>query len=609
MKSAMKNIIKIGICGLFALAALASCKQEDIVEPDVQVFTYEFSEITRTSAVGTAYITENRIGTIEAKGFCWGETSSPTVNDHKAEITGGEPIGTFTLPISGLDVATTYYGRSFVTVAGAVHYGNEITFTTLAAPSEGWCLIDEVTNITAISADVVMQIADNGGNEVLEYGICYNQTGDPTVENDTKVVAEQGGFEFTAALTGLSQLTQYFVKPYFITAEYGVVYGEQADFTTSTFIKSVAAFPGFRTAYLTAQVVMDAGSETTERGICWGTEPDITVETAEYAAVGQGIGNFYTLASGLEKGSTYYMRAYAKNAEGTFYGEAIQFTTRTGEILPNFSKDQMVLVEHGTYDMGEPNTETISSCITADTYGKEPVHRVTISRDFYMCKYEVTNEQLCAFLNVYQSTRRRDYDQAIYNGSGRTFSFNVSGSAPNLRFTPVSGCDRKPASNFTWGCASQFCEWLSAELGVTVRMPTEAEWEFAARGGNLSQGYTYSGSNNSSEVAVYTNSKTGPSIVGSKKPNELGIYDMSGNVFEYCSDAFDMDFYLDQVGKTTVDPENVTSAKNAQRVIRSGSFRHNAYFRVSARGKTTNEADCGNHSGLRLVMNSLPSEL
>ena len=603
----MKNIIKIGIYSLFALMAMVACKEEDIVEPDVQVYTYEFSEITRSSAVGSAYITENRIGTIEKVGFCWSETSSPTINDYKTEMAGSSPIGAFTLTLTGLDISTTYYGRSYVCVAGTVHYGNEMTFTTLSEPGEGWCVIDKVENVSAVSADLIMQIADNGGNEILEYGVCYNQTGDPTVESDEKVVAEPGGFEFTAKLTGLSQGTQYFARPYFRTAEKGLIYGEQVDFTTMTFIQTIAAFPGFRTAYLTGQVVMDAGSETSERGFCWGTTPDVTIETASSVAVGKGVGDFYTLASGLEKGTSYYMRAYAKNEEGTFYGDPISFNTKDGDILPGFSLDQMVLVEGGTFDMGEPNTETISSCITKDTYGKEPVHRVTISRDFYMCKYEVTNEQLCNFLNVYQSTRRRDASsQAIYNGGGRTYSFNVSGSAPNLKYTPVSGCDRKPASNFTWGCAAQFCEWLSAELGVTVRMPTEAEWEFAARGGNLSQGYTYSGSNNSSEVAV---SGTGPSIIGSKKPNELGIYDMTGNVFEYCSDAFDMDYYLDQVGKTTVDPEKTTSVQNAQRVIRGGNFNRSQYFRVSARGKTTNEADCGTHSGLRLVMTSLPSEL
>lgn len=599
----MKRLLNILF--IISIALLSSCREEKVSEAPVQLSTQDLSLIRQTSATGSAYITVNDGVDITETGFCWSSAGTPTTADFHLATVETSPHGLFSAVLPALTPATTYHVRAYASDGSRTWYGNTVSFTTQGDLRDGWCVIDRVSGITPTSAEVYMEIADNGGRAVEEYGICYNTAGDPTTA-DTKSVSQPGGNSYTAALADLAQDTEYFVKPYFITSE-GTTYGDQRSFRTLNFIKSVNVFPGFRAAYMMGQVVMDAGSETTERGVCWATHPEPTVADSR-RKVGKGVGSFYTLVGGLEKGTTYYMRSYAVNEGGTFYGLPIEFTTRTGDILPGFDLSQMVRVEAGTFDMGEPDTDVISSCITANTFGKEPVHSVTISKDFYICKYQVTNEQLCTFLNVYQSTRRRNLDQALYNSSGRTFSFNVSGSSPNLRYAPVNGAARKPASNFTWGCGEQFLEWLSAELGVEVRMPTEAEWEFAARGGNLSRGYTYSGSDTSSEVAVLTSSSRGPAIVGSLKPNELGIYDMSGNVFEYCADAFDMDFYLPQVGKTTVDPF-LAGASNAGKVIRGGSFRHGTYFRVSARGKTTNESDCGNHSGMRMVMTTLPATL
>ena len=89
--------------------------------------------------------------------------------------------------------------------------------------------------------------------------------------------------------------------------------------------------------------------------------------------------------------------------------------------------------------------------------------------------------------------------------------------------------------NVTVGDALAYCEWLGRETGKTIRLPEENEWEFAARGGKKGRGYAYSGSNNSDEVAWYVDNSGGSTHeVATKKPNELGLYDMSGNVSERC---------------------------------------------------------------------------
>ena len=187
---------------------------------------------------------------------------------------------------------------------------------------------------------------------------------------------------------------------------------------------------------------------------------------------------------------------------------------------------ELVTIKGGTFRMGSNS---------GDLHEK-PAHTITVS-DFNISKMEVTFEQYDTFCDA--TGRKRPDDE----GSRRDRPVNV-----------------------TWHDAVAFCEWMSQQTGKKVRLPTEAEWEYAARGGNKSKGYTYSGSNNLDAVGwYYDNSSYEPRPVGQKQPNELGLYDMSGNVWEWCADWYDEDYYS---RSPQTDPKGPDSG--TYRILRGG---------------------------------------
>ena len=204
----------------------------------------------------------------------------------------------------------------------------------------------------------------------------------------------------------------------------------------------------------------------------------------------------------------------------------------------------------------------------SDCYDDEkPAHRVTVS-DFYIGKYEVTQAQWKAVMGASTALSNPSY-----------FKY----------------CVQCPVENVSWNDAQEFIRKLNQMTGKRYRLPTEAEWEYAARGGAESRGYKYSGSNNVGDVA-WNVENSGSIIhpVGGKRANELGIYDMSGNVLEWCSDWFDS--YSSQAQTNPQGPNS-----GSTRVCRGGSWNLITRFcRVSYR--LLNSPDYHNsYLGFRLV--------
>lgn len=237
-------------------------------------------------------------------------------------------------------------------------------------------------------------------------------------------------------------------------------------------------------------------------------------------------------------------------------GSSLSGNTITIPVKKGISID-MVRVEAGTFTMGA--TPEMKEPFDWE----KPTHQVTLTNDYYIGKYEVT--------------------QALWKA--------VMGNNPSI----FKG-DNLPVEQVSWDDCQEFIRKLNRITDKTFRLPTEAEWEYAARGGKKSRGYQYSGSNNLSDVAWYAdNSGSKTHAIGSKQANELGIYDMTGNVGEWCQD-----WYGRYDGSSQVTPTGAASGSN--RVRRGGCWFSTARFcRSSFRGGISpgNRYD---DLGLRLVL-------
>ena len=220
---------------------------------------------------------------------------------------------------------------------------------------------------------------------------------------------------------------------------------------------------------------------------------------------------------------------------------------KTAETTDPSTSANMIHVPGGTFMMGSNEKED----------DVQPVHQVTLS-PFYIGKYEVT---------------QAEWKEVM----GRNPSFSKGDNLPveNVSwFDAVDYCNKRSVKEGLTPCYSGSGDNISCDWEAKgYRLPTEAEWEYAARGGNKSQGYAYSGSNDIGSVAWYwDNSDSRTHEMGTKAANELGLHDMSGNVAEWCWDWYAEDYYAQSPGR---NPKRAGSG--SYRLLRGGDWGYNAY--------------------------------
>lgn len=299
-------------------------------------------------------------------------------------------------------------------------------------------------------------------------------------------------------------------------------------------------------------------ANATEQGVVW-TSSNASVASVTDAGVvtAKARGTATITATSKENGS-FKATCTVKVIESTmeFNTESVYFT--------------MKLVEAGTFSMGSYND---GSYVTN-------YHQVTLTYDYYIGETEVT--------------------QALWED---VMGYTPTSSGKQWSSTIGLG-DDYPAYNISYEDVQSFISKLNSITGRKFRMPTEAEWEFAAKGGNKSKGYTYSGSNTIDNVAWYTVNSHDDGIsspdygtheVASKQPNELGLYDMSGNVWEWCSD-----WYGSYSSSAQTNPTGPSTG--SYRVIRGGGWVNSATYSRSANRNYYTPSDQANGVGFRLCL-------
>lgn len=315
-----KNADGIGTSGKMSFTT------QDYSMPVVK--TNEVSEITSTSASCGGEVTDDGGSAVLDKGICWSLNHNPMVYDGHASVGGGN--GSFTCAISELSAGKTYYVRAYATNSKGTAYGEEKSFTTL----EGELAVvttAAVTDITETTAKGGGEVTSDGGSAVIEKGLCWSLSHNPTVA-DSHVAGGSGIGSFTCDLTGLGAGTTYYVRAYAVNGK-GTAYGDEVEFTT---LSSAPLLPTVTTGNVTditttsamgsGNVTNDGGSNVIERGLCWGTSHNPTIG-GQHVAEGSGMGEYTVSMTNLSMNTTYYVRAYATNGEGTAYGNEVEFTT------------------------------------------------------------------------------------------------------------------------------------------------------------------------------------------------------------------------------------------------------------------------------------------
>jgi uncharacterized protein (TIGR02145 family) len=330
----MQKRVKLSLICSFCFSVLivslfSGCGKEETAEP-AKMGALTVTGITPNSAEISASIEYSGGVNVTSRGLVWGTSGNPTLENNGGKTTSGNGTGEFVITITGLSPATKYFVRAWATNSQGTAYSNQLEFTTTGGTAV--VTTAEVTGITESSAVSGGEITDDGGIEITSRGVVWGTAEEPGIdENEGFTQDGDGPGEFTSELTGLSPATTYYVRAYATSSE-GTVYGNQVEFTTlaglATILTSEVADITDNTAVAGGNVESDGGAQVIERGIVWSTFHDPSLENNDGKMnEGTGTGEFSVNVQGLYPETTYYVRAYATNSQGTAYGDEVEFTT------------------------------------------------------------------------------------------------------------------------------------------------------------------------------------------------------------------------------------------------------------------------------------------
>ena len=541
-------------------------------------------------------------GQLDGGGVCYSTTSK---TPSKGDKTRGGTLGksAFNVTLDNLASGTTYYVRPYVYSGACYIYGDVLTVMTRAEDASTPVFgTPEVSDLTTTSATLSVACDYENNDYPLQacgFAYCLGQE-TPTV-NDGVLTGPLSDGRITISLNYLSENTLYTARPFVQTGK-GTFYGQAVSFSTlsTVWISEVSASLNGSDWYLKFEIKLaDAGAEVSDASIRWSADdPNTMTSSCAISSLYQQDGTWYASA-GMGSFVSRFVQPVVQVGGELFCGSV----SKVGDLVVTYGNTSftMVAVNGGTFQMGATDAQLnapvngLASSADASLWGdllekamplqplrtvyksegaglraaaepEKPAHAVTLS-DYYIGQTEVTQQLWKEFYS--------DWSVTIYAG------------------------DNLPTHNINWYKAVDFADRLSQATGYTFVLPTEAQWEFAARGGNSDLGadFKYSGSNAIEEVAWYKENATEPQAVGQRAPNQLGIYDMSGNVGELCYDWYDASYYASSPAENPAGPDTGTV-----RVRRGGDYYNAAtWARVSARSSQYPDSSYLNR-GFRLAM-------
>ena len=290
--------------------------------------TSSATNISYTSATIGGNVTNDGGTSVTERGVVYSTTQNPTTSNTK--VPSGNGKGSFSCLLSNLQDGTNYYVRAYAINKKGTSYGEQKSFTTKESTLPS-VTTSATSNISYTSATVGGNVTSDGGANITERGVVYSTTQNPTTSN-TKVPSGNGKGSFSCLLSNLQDGTNYYVRAYAINKK-GTSYGEQKSFTTTAYVlptvtTSSATNLSQTSATIGGNVTSDGGANVTERGVVYSTSQNPTTSNSKVIC-GSGEGDFSCTLTSLNRGTTYYVCAYAVNCKGTSYGNQIRFTTFT----------------------------------------------------------------------------------------------------------------------------------------------------------------------------------------------------------------------------------------------------------------------------------------
>ena len=292
------------------------------------VTTTNVSNITGVSAMSGGNVISDGGSSVTARGVCWSLNQNPTISNSKT--IDGSGTGNFTSSITGLSCGNTYYVRAYATNSAGTAYGNSVTFSTELCIYIPTVSLNTINKYGDTYATFSGSVTDDGNSAVTERGFVYSTTPNPTTSSN-KIISGSGVGVFSANAYGLFSSTKYYVRAYAIN-NVGTAYSNELDFITfesSTNVSISTSVPvniTTNSATLGGNISSDGGNTVTERGVVYGLSINPTTSNTKIQS-GDGIGIYSVNVTGLTQGTTYHVRAYAINSNGTFYGADESFIT------------------------------------------------------------------------------------------------------------------------------------------------------------------------------------------------------------------------------------------------------------------------------------------